>query len=74
MRVKLCAAVVGAGAAIVLGAIGAGTGADSGGGSPAIMSAGEMTMGATATVAYSATEETSMAVPADKAPPYGGSG
>jgi hypothetical protein len=33
-----------------------------------------MTMGATATVGYSATMETSMAVPADKAPPFGGSG
>ena len=39
-----------------------------------MVSAPQMTMGDTATVNYSATEETSMAVPVDKAPPFGGSG
>ena len=68
MRVKLFAAVVGAGAMVALGVGGAVTG---GGGSaaPATLSVGEMTMGDTETAAYSATEQTSMAVPADKAAP-----
>ncbi|WP_164478464.1 hypothetical protein [Mycolicibacterium stellerae] len=41
---------------------------------PAVVSAPGMTLGDTATVAYSATEQTSMAVPVDKAKPFGGSG
>jgi hypothetical protein len=70
MRVKLCAAVVGVSAAFALGALGAATTpADSVEG-PAIVSAGEMTMGDTATADYTETSvQTSMAVPGDKASP-----
>ncbi len=39
-----------------------------------MVSATQMTMGDTATVEYSETIVTSMAVPTDKAPPFGGSG
>ena len=56
---------------VVLGIVGALSGGSSAP-APAVLSVGEMTMGATATAAYSATIETSMAVPTDKAPPYGG--
>jgi hypothetical protein len=69
--VKTLAAVVGGGAMVVLGIVGALSGGSSAP-APAVLSVGEMTMGATATAAYSATIETSMAVPTDKAPPYGG--
>lgn len=55
----------------VVGAVSSGSGPAA---TPSVMSAGQMTMGATATVAYSATEQTSMAVPTDKAKPFGGSG
>jgi hypothetical protein len=68
IKIKALAAIVGGGALITLGAVSA----LSEGGSPAapaVVSAGEMTVGDTATAAYSATEETSMAVPGDKAPP-----
>jgi hypothetical protein len=69
--VKMFAAVVGGGAMVALGAAGVLTSSSE---TPVNLSVGEMTMGATDTVAYSATMETSMAVPADKAPPFGGSG
>ena len=72
-RVKTFAAVLGGGAMVALGAVSAFTGGGSSG-APAMVSATQMTMGDTATVNYSATEETSMAVPTDKAPPFGGSG
>ncbi|OBK73299.1 hypothetical protein [Mycobacterium sp. 1274761.0] len=72
-RAKTIAAVVGAGAMVTLGTAGALT--DGGGPvGPSVESASQMTLGSTATMAYSATEETSVAVPVDKAPPYGGSG
>lgn len=67
-RVKVLAAVVGGGALITLGAVGALNG-DTSTGAPVVTSAGEMTMGDTATAAYSATEETSMAAPGDTAAP-----
>lgn len=73
MTVKTLAAMIGGGALVALGAVGMLTGG-SGPGAPTVMSAPEMSMGSTATAAYSATEETSMAVPVDKAKPYGGSG
>ncbi|OBB01808.1 hypothetical protein A5662_13050 [Mycobacteriaceae bacterium 1482268.1] len=69
----MIAAVAGGGAIVALGIAGAFTG----GSAPAatsVESASHMTLGSTATAAYSATEQTSMAVPTDKAPPYGGSG
>ena len=72
--VKMFAAVVGGRAMVALGVVGA----LSGGSSPAthqVIATGEMTMGATATADYTETSiETSMAVPADKAKPFGGSG
>jgi hypothetical protein len=68
IKFKTLAAVVGGAALITLGTVGALTGGSSSG-APAVMSAGEMTVGDTATAAYSATEETSMAVPGDKAAP-----
>jgi hypothetical protein len=72
--VKMFAAVVGGGALVALGVVGA----LSGGSSPAThqdIATGEMTMGGTATANYTETSiETSMAVPADKAKPFGGSG
>ena len=70
--VKTLAAVVGGGAMVVLGIVGALSGGSSAP-APAVLSVGEMTMGATATADYSETTiATSLAVPADKAPPYGG--
>jgi hypothetical protein len=39
-----------------------------------VVTAGDMSTGATVTVAYSETEATSVAAPTVKAPPYGGSG
>ena len=68
IKLKALAAVVGGGALITLGAVGALTGGSSPD-APTVMSVGEMTMGDTATAAYSATEETSVAVPGDKAAP-----
>lgn len=65
-RVKTFAAVVGGGAMVALGVIG-GAMAGNGPSAPATVSAPEMSLGDTATAAYSATEETSMAVPTDKA-------
>ena len=73
MAVKTVAAVIGGGAMVALGAFGV----FSGGSAPTahmVVSAPEMSLGSTATAAYSATEETSMAVPTDKAKPFGGSG
>jgi hypothetical protein len=70
-RAKVLAAVVGGGAMVALGIVGALTGGSSPG-TPVVLSVGEMTMGATDTVAYSQTIATSMAVPAVKAPPFGG--
>ncbi len=70
--VKKFAAAVGGVAVIATGAVSA----LSGGSSterPAVVSQPEMTMGSTATVEYSETIATSVAVPTDKAPPYGGS-
>ena len=67
-KIKTIAAVVGGGAMVALGVVGAVT-SGSGPAAPAVLSVGQMTMGATATVAYSATEQTSMAVPVDKAKP-----
>ena len=72
-KAKTVAAVVGGGAMVALGVVGAVSGGSESS-APSIVSVGEMTMGATATAAYSATMETSMAVPQDKAKPYGGSG
>ena len=70
--VKTLAAVVGGGAMVALGIVGALSGGSSAQ-APAVLSVGEMTMGATATADYSETTiATSLAVPADKAPPYGG--
>ena len=73
-RVKTFAALVGGGAMVAMGVVTALTGGGSSGAPARVMSVGEMTMGDTATVGYSATIETSMAVPADKAKPFGGSG
>ena len=72
-KVKTAAAVVGGGAMVALGIVGA-ISAGSGPANPSVMSAGEMTMGSTATAGYSATLVTSVAVPTDKAKPFGGSG
>jgi hypothetical protein len=72
-KVKLLAAIAGGGAMLTLGVLGA----MSGGTEPAapmVLSVGEMTMGDTATVGYSATEATSLAVPTDKASPPCGFG
>jgi hypothetical protein len=73
-RAKVLAAVVGGSAMVALGTISAFTGGGSSGAPAVVMSVGEMTMGDTATVGYSATIETSVAVPTDKAKPFGGSG
>ena len=70
----MLAAVVGGSAVVALGTISAFTGGGSSGAPAVVMSVGEMTMGDTATVGYSATIETSVAVPTDKAKPFGGSG
>jgi hypothetical protein len=68
MAVKKLAAVIGGGAMVALGVVGAFTGGGQAA-APSVVSAPEMSMADTATAAYSATEETSMAVPADKASP-----
>ncbi|HKV19798.1 MAG TPA: hypothetical protein VJR50_12250 [Mycobacterium sp.] len=73
MATKTFAAVIGGGAMVALGVAGMLTGS-SGQGAPTVVSASHMTLGDTATVAYSATESTTVAVPVDKAKPYGGSG
>ena len=73
-KAKMIAAVVGGGAMMALGVAGAISGG-SGPAAPAVVSAPKMTMGDTATADYTETSvQTSMAVPADKAKPYGGSG
>ncbi|RDH76780.1 hypothetical protein DVS77_18160 [Mycolicibacterium moriokaense] len=64
----MLAAVVGGGAVLTMGVLAASSG-ESRPAAPVVLSVGEMTMGATATAAYSATEATSEAVPADKATP-----
>jgi hypothetical protein len=67
-KAKIVAAVAGSGAVLTLGVLGA----VSGGSHPAapkVLSVSEMTMGNTATVQYSETEQTSVAVPGDKASP-----
>jgi hypothetical protein len=72
-KVKLLAAAVGGGATLTLGVLGA----VSGGSEPThplVLSVGELTMGGTATAAYSATIATSLAVPTDKATPPCGFG
>jgi hypothetical protein len=69
VNLKTVAAVVGGGAMVALGVVGgisAGSGPSA---APSVLSVGEMTMGDTATVEYSSTEETSVAAPADKATP-----
>jgi hypothetical protein len=65
-RIKKLAAAVGGGAMVALGVAGMFT-SNGGPSAPAVVSAPEMSIGSTATAAYSATEETSMAVPTDKA-------
>jgi hypothetical protein len=67
-KFKALAAIVGAGALVTLGTVGA-LSVGSSTEAPVVMSVGEMTMGDTETAAYSATEATSMAVPAEKASP-----
>ncbi len=68
-RVKALAAVLGGGAMVALGVVGAVTGGSAPAG-PSVMSAGEMTMGATVTADYTETSvQTSMATPGDKAAP-----
>jgi hypothetical protein len=67
------AAALGGAAAMamcVMGALAAHDGVDR----APVVTAGDMSTGATVTVAYSETEATSMASPPVKAPPYGGSG
>jgi hypothetical protein len=67
------AATLGGAAAIamcVFGAIAAHEGSDR----APVVTAGDMSTGATVTIAYSATEATSEASPAVKAPAFGGSG
>ena len=67
--VKTLAAVVGGGAMVVLGIVGALSGGSSAP-APAVLSVGEMTMGATATADYTETSmATSLAAPGDKATP-----
>jgi hypothetical protein len=72
-RGKVLAATLGSAAAFAMCVMGAVAAHDS---APAatVVTAGDMSTGATATVAYSATEATSVASPAVKAPPYGESG
>ncbi len=65
-RTKTIAAVVGGGAMVALGVVGTFTGG-SGPSAHTVVSEPEMSIGSTATAAYSANEETSMAVPTDKA-------
>jgi hypothetical protein len=72
-RGKKLAAVLGGAAAFALcvgGALAAHDGADR----APVVTAGDMSTGATVTIAYSETEATSVASPAVKAPPFGGSG
>jgi hypothetical protein len=72
-RGKVLAATLGSAAALamcVMGAVAAGDGA----GSAPVVTAGDMSTGATVTAAYSQTEETTIAVPPVKAPPYGATG
>ena len=67
--VKTFAAVVGGGAMVALGIVGA-LSAGSSAPAPAVLSVGELTMGATATADYTETSvQTSVALPGDKATP-----
>jgi hypothetical protein len=72
-RGKVLAATLGSAAALAMCVVGA-VAADDGASSAPVVTAGSMSTGATVTAAYSQTEETSVAAPAVKAPPYGGSG
>jgi hypothetical protein len=72
-RGKVLAATLGSAAALAMCVVGA-VAADDGASSAPVVTAGSMSTGATVTAAYSQTEETSIAAPAVKAPPYGGSG
>ena len=72
--VKTLAAVVGGGAMVALGIVGALSGGSSAQ-APTVLSVGVMTMGATATADYTETSmATSMAAPVDKATPPCGFG
>ena len=72
--VKALAAVVGGGAMVALGIVGALSGGSSAQ-APAVLSVGVMTMGATATADYTETSmATSLAAPGDKATPPCGFG
>jgi hypothetical protein len=72
--VKTLAAVVGGGAMVALGIVGALSGGSSAQ-APAVLSVGVMTMGATATADYTETSmATSLAAPGDKATPPCGFG
>jgi len=72
-RGKVLAATLGSAAALAMCVVGA-VAADDGAGSAPVVTAGDMSTGATVTAAYSQTAETSSAVPAVKAPPFGESG
>jgi|GEM_PF-5787215 len=72
-RGKVLAATLGSAAALAMCVVGAVAAHDSAGSAP-VVTAGDMSTGATVTAAYSATESTSVAVPPVKAPPYGASG
>ena len=75
-RGKVLAATLGCAAAFAMCVVGAvaAVAADDGGSSAPVATAGAMSTGATVTAAYSQTEETTIAVPPVKAPPYGASG
>jgi len=72
-RGKVLAATLGCAAAFAMCVVGA-VAADDGAGSAPVVTAGDMSTGATVTAAYSQTEETTIAVPPVKAPPYGATG
>jgi len=72
-RGKVLAATLGCAAAFAMCVVGA-VAADDGASSAPVVTAGAMSTGATVTAAYSQTEETTIAVPPVKAPPYGASG
>lgn len=68
-KARTIAAVVGGGAMVAMGVVGAMT-AGGGSSAPSYVSVGEMTMGATATADYTETSvQTSVALPGDKATP-----
>jgi hypothetical protein len=69
-KVKTAAAVVGGGAMVALGIVGAISAGSGPAATPAVLSVGEMTMGDTATADYTETSvQTSVALPADTATP-----